>query len=292
MNCDSTINVLTDYILGKSVGRKVNRPAEELLYHCASCPDCKEKIDILLRVVTGKDFHLSRPLICDDVLERISEMAELDENDMMIKYPAEWLHMRVCEHCREIFEMTVSCMTPEFEDEFERVHKAVEFDPDFSQLIWKKEQSYIQTLAQPLNILLSRGKNALAKIPEWLASARLVSVPATAFRSEESQESICCELKISCHQPERELIFQVYAISQNSMHLKAKLMDIHNSRAVDGVKVALLDGEGHFLAQVFTSKNVNTDGEPWAEFKNISYGQYTLRITEEKENWKIPLNLE
>ncbi len=292
MNCDTIIDIMSDYLLAKALGNPVQDPDKELVDHCAVCPTCKEKMDIILRIITGNDFRLSRPLQCDDVLERIAEMVEVDEDELVDRFPAEWLHMQTCAECREVYEMTASSMTEEFNEAFAEVWQPLPGEagtPDQSRIVWESVSPMVNKLSQQLDILVSRGKEALNLVPDWLASTSMVPVPAMVHRGAGGEDKYLYEVTIPAPQMNRLVTLQVYAEDPDSIRLRFQFIDSGISQAISGAAVALLDGEGRFLTQLFTpeiSKN-----ESWVEFSEIAPGNYILRVTEEQSKWEVPLHL-
>lgn len=289
MNCDAIIDTMTDYLLGKLLGNNVEKPDEELVHHCATCPTCTEKMDIIVRIMTGKDYHLSRPLHCEDVLDRIPEMVDYGEDVLAGRYPAEWLHMQTCDKCHEVFKMTASCMTKEYEAAFEKVRKSVTTTSGGSEIVWESIGPQVHKLSRQLNILISRGKEALSLVPEWLATASMLPAPSMVHRGTTSEGKYFFELAIPCPQQNRQVVVRISAETPENIQLRLQLKDSNSNDAISGVVMALLDSKGRFLTQLFTPES--SHGESWAEFNDIHPGNYTLRITEDQTRWEVPLHL-
>ena len=288
MHCDAIIDKMTDYLLAQLSGKSTATPDDDLVRHCASCQDCKKKMDIILRIATGADFHLSRPLKCEEVLERMAEMVECEEEELPAAYPAEWLHLQACSDCRKIFALTLSCMTDEYENAFERMREQILHTPAQPGAAWERIGPRSRKLAGRIQVLLGRGKEALAQVPDWLAASLFIPAPAMVHRGPAATGN-SYELSVPCPEKNRKVVIRIVEEDEQGVRLRVQLLDAAANLAIGGAVIALLDDQGRFLMQL-----VAPEGAPdhaWVDFQGIGAGSYILKIDIEGESWEVPLRL-
>ena len=289
MNCYEIMEIMTDYILNRMVGEDTEKPPEAVLQHLSSCTSCAEQMDVLMKIVTGDNYRLFRPPSCPEVCERIPEMVETQQHLVAASFPAEWIHLRICRDCRATYEMTRSCMTEENEAAFDAVLQSALQPPETPPAIWEILSPYVQRLSIELNILVSRGKDALSRIPEWLGSAALVPAPVGAYRGNDESREYRQILTIPDAPHKRQIIIETRPETEERIHLGVKLMDTETSTAISGVAISLLDAKGRFLAQLVTPEA--SDRKGLVEFPNYSPGNYHVKITESQMSWELSLCL-
>ena len=312
MNCDEIMEVITDYILNRMLGKAAEKPDEAVLRHLSSCAVCTQQVDVLMRIATEKNFRLSNPPSCDEVCERVPEMVETDRRLVSALFPAEWLHLKSCPECSETYEETRACLTREDEAEFEKVFESALRSPEPEPGIWESLSPYVQKLSIELNILVGRGKDALSRIPEWLGSATLVPEPVRDYRGDELFTDHIADvflvpepvrdyrgddesreyrqiLTIPDAPHKRQIIIETRPETEERIHLGVKLMDTETSTAISGVAISLLDAKGRFLAQLVTPEA--SDRKGLVEFPNYSPGNYHVKITESQMSWELSLCL-
>ncbi len=289
MNCDQILETIAAYMIDKALGKTGSDLPDHILHHILSCSPCSAQMDVMLRILTGEHFRLSRPLLCDEVCDSVAEMAETDEDRVPFAFPAEWLHILSCPDCRDIYEMTRATLTPENELAFEAVRQAaLPFSPA-KPVIWDKIAPMLQKLTTELTILVSKGKDALALIPDWLATATLIPVPAEAYRSAGASGEYVQEVTIPDKDQNRQIVIRTRALEDKYLQLWLKVVDIDGNKCVGGIAVALLDGKGRYLMQMITPDVSGDDG--FLEFPRCLPGHYMVRITEQGRSWEVSLHL-
>jgi len=287
MDCDHIKEIMTAYIVDKVLGKAMVQPPEKAISHFSACLSCKKEMDVMLRIVTGKDYHLSRPLTCSEMSDRMPEMIEKENEAMPEAYPAEWLHLQTCQDCRAIFEIIGSCMTKENMVTFEHILRSVQHVHAEKHEVWGIITPLIRRLSQELNILVSKGKEALNQIPEWLGTATFIPLSTAVFRGSGDSGDFLQVLTIPDLDLNRQIVVQTQATSPEGIHVKMKLEDIGKNTAIGGVIVALLDADGRFLTQLVTTDG----GQGFVDFQDLQPGNYKIKITELHQSWELSMRL-
>jgi hypothetical protein len=296
MNCDDIMETMLAYMMNKILGKSAKEPSEAVIRHLAGCPSCKEQIDISMKILTDQNFRLSNPPSCTEVSERIPELVEMDEDLIPDFFPAEWLHLKTCQQCGAVYRMTRSCMTPEIEAAFDRVLKSALPFPKLKQAVWEKIAPHLQELATELYILVSKGKEALKEIPQWLGTAVLVPEPAPAYRGDledlayrDDSEKVAYRqiITIPDERNKRHIVIQTRGDAPECIQLSVGLADVETNSNIDSASVALLDEKGRTLMRL--SRVSGSEG--FFEFPVLSPGTYKVRISESENNWELPLRL-
>jgi hypothetical protein len=290
MNCDEIMESIAVFMLDRALGKTKEDPPEPILSHILFCPLCTKQMDVMLRILTGENFRLSKPLSCSEVCDRIPELVEVEEKLAPVLFPAEWLHLISCHDCRTTYEMTRACMTSENAKAFEMILPTVSSVLTDKPEIWETASSCVQRLSTELHILVSKGKGAFNLIPEWLRNVVFVPVHAGAYRDLGDSAIILQILTLEDQALKREIIVQTWVDEEKHFHLGFKLIDIENKNAVNGVSVALFDNRGRYLMQLITTDTPGSEHS--VEFPHCPTGHYRVRITERKSSWEIPLHLE
>ena len=289
MNCNEIMETMTAYMLDKILGKAAKQPPEAIMRHISACPSCREQMDIALKILTEQNFRLSKPPSCSEVNDRIPELVEMEEERIGDSFPAEWLHLQTCNECGALYRMTRSCMTPENEAAFDRVLQSALPYSNEKPAIWDKITPHLQKLTTELNILVSRGKEAMQQIPQWLGTVVLTPVPAQAYRGDNASPAYEQVITIPDSLEKRQIIVRTRTAAPGCIHLSIGLVDIDKDSCIGGVSMTILDAEGRISMQLSTPDAADSEG--LAGFPDVAPGTYKLKITESQTSWELPLRL-
>ncbi len=290
MNCDEIMEIMTRYTVNKLFGTETDTPDETVMRHLSSCASCMNQMNVLLKILTGENRRLSKSLSCEEVAERIPEMAETRKELVPGHFPVQWLHLETCGHCREIYKTTRSCLTEENEQAFETLRRTVLRQKDsHRRMVWEIMSPYARKLTRELDILVTQGKEALRLVPEWLANATLAPVAAGTHRSADKSCDIRQIVRVADEERGRQIVVETCPDLRQGIFLSIKLVDIQTQEPVGGVSIALLDDHGRYLYRLVTPES--SDRKGLAEFSNCAPGGYRAKIMESRHTWEVPLRL-
>jgi hypothetical protein len=289
MNCEQIIEAFAAYMIDKALGNTDIDLSSHILHHIQACSRCSEQADVMLRMVTGENFRLSRPLSCDEACDRIAEIMEADDRQETFAFPAERLHILGCADCRAVYEMTRATLVSEKREAFEAIRQSALPLAAAKPTRWARISPFVRKLTAEITILASKGQDALGLLPGWLASATLIPIPAGAYRSGRGTSEYIQEIVIPEEEQKWQLVIRTRALEDNYLQLQVKILGIADKGRSSGMSIALLDGRGRYLMQIIYPDAPGDD--EFVEFPKCLPGRYTLKISEQQKSWEVSLHL-
>jgi hypothetical protein len=288
MYCSEAIELITEYLMHKSLNKAT---LKAVLEHISNCRNCINELDSTISVITGKPFGLAKKaskfLTCSECEEFMSECIELNEKEIMEKYPRIWEHLQGCTRCHEQYTVLKGTL----EEEKKGIYGTPPSGPTFGELvaaknkvpIWKEVKKGIHCLAKELKILLGENAAKFSELPLSLKPYALSPVTMGKFR-EDRAEKIIQRLKLPDVDRECQITLSIAVNSKGEAEIGIEVRETKTDLPVKGAGITLYDTNHNILETDFARE----DGK--IGFTKLKPNRYIVQVKHLNVTWEIPLS--